>query len=388
MKHKHKILYIHEEAEEIGGGGVSIYNLVANLDRSRFDPIIMCPENWKLKNDLERLNIQFVRHFLPSWTKGKNIPFIIPSVLRLIRLIKREGICLIFHCGFMTNPYSFLATRIISIPTVCRLFGYDAEKKWHMTAYFVRYATSYVLPSHYCAPLLEKVGLDKKKMNVIHIGLKKDEYVNEISKIQARELLNISRESPVIGQISRIVPNKGLEYLIQAVGSLKNTFPDVKCYIVGEISKSIKDPRTLSYYHHLESLIEQLNLKNNVFFTGFVDNKTKKHYLVAFDIFILASVFEDYGMVLLEAMASGRPVVASHTGGIPEIVEHGVTGILVPPAEALALARGVSKLLNSPEGIVRMGIEGRKRFESQFTIEKEVSEHQKFYESLLTCDQK
>jgi glycosyltransferase involved in cell wall biosynthesis len=388
MSHKHKIMYIHEEAEEIGGGGVSIYNLVANLDRSRFDPIIMCPENWKLKKDLERLDVKFVRHFLPSWTKGKNIPLIIPSVLRLIRLIKKEGVCLIFHCGFMTNPYSFLATRFIPVPTVCRLFGYDAEKKWHMTAYFVRYATRYVLPSHFCAPLLVGVGLDIKKMNVIHIGLKKDDYVNEISKTRARELLNIDRESPVIGQMSRIVTNKGLEYLIQAVGHLKNTFPGIRCYIIGETSKGVKDPRTLGYYKNLENLIRQLNLEENVIFTGFVDHKTKKLYLSAFDIFVLASVFEDYGMVLLEAMASGRPVVASQTGGIPEIVENGVTGILVPPADPLALSNGVSKLLNFPKEIERMGMEGRKRFESKFTIEKEVEKHQTFYESLLKCNRK
>jgi glycosyltransferase involved in cell wall biosynthesis len=101
------------------------------------------------------------------------------------------------------------------------------------------------------------------------------------------------------------------------------------------------------------------------------------------DLFVCPSLYEGFGIAIVEAMAAGRPVVASNTGGIPEIVADGDTGLLVPPGNPTALAEAIASLLSDPARARAMGARGRQRVRERFLVETAVQRHQKLYESLL-----
>jgi glycosyltransferase involved in cell wall biosynthesis len=101
------------------------------------------------------------------------------------------------------------------------------------------------------------------------------------------------------------------------------------------------------------------------------------------DVFVLPSAYEGFGISIIEAMAAGRPVVATAVGGIPDIVVHGETGLLVPPADPAALASAVDTLLTNPRKAATFGARGRERASERFSIEAVVRRHAELYESLL-----
>ena len=122
-------------------------------------------------------------------------------------------------------------------------------------------------------------------------------------------------------------------------------------------------------------------MSDHIVFTGFCDDVYP--LLSMMDVFVLASTSEGFGIVLLEAMALCRPVVATSVGGIPEIVIHGQTGLLVKANDSLGLARTISHLLTNREQAVAMGKRGRERVETYFSIRSEIAKLESLYAELL-----
>jgi glycosyltransferase involved in cell wall biosynthesis len=118
------------------------------------------------------------------------------------------------------------------------------------------------------------------------------------------------------------------------------------------------------------TLAETLNIRDYVRFLGFIEHDEMPQHYAQADLFVLPSRRESFGLVLAEAMACGLPVVATTAGAIPEVVEDGVTGVLVPPDDPRALAKAINSLLSDPERMNAMDINGRKRVEEHFTWDK------------------
>lgn len=135
----------------------------------------------------------------------------------------------------------------------------------------------------------------------------------------------------------------------------------------------------------LEARARDLGLNGAVRFLGAVPRAAS--FLPHFDVFVLSSVWEGMSNSLLEAMAAGRPVVATRVGGNPEVVVDGETGLLVPPRDPRALADAVLRLLGDPALAGRLGEAARRRVESQFTLEQMVSRMQELYDQLLARKQ-
>lgn len=137
--------------------------------------------------------------------------------------------------------------------------------------------------------------------------------------------------------VCRLVRRKGLEHLVHAVGDLRDTGAELE--IVGSGQQ----------YEHLASLIDGLGLADRVKLTGYVPRERLADHYNAADIFVLPSISESFGQVLLEAMSTGLPVVASRVGGIPEFVEHGAGGLLIEPGSREAIVGAVRQLAAEPE---------------------------------------
>ena len=159
--------------------------------------------------------------------------------------------------------------------------------------------------------------------------------------------------------VARLVPQKGLDILMGATAVLAAHGLDIRLVMVGS------GPQDAA----LRAKVDQLGLHDRVRFEGAVGQDDMAGYFAAADVFCLPSFAEGVPVVLMEAMATGRPVVATRVAGVPELVEDGVSGLLVPPGSTAELARALEQLAASPEQRLRFGIAGRRRVEQDFDAE-------------------
>jgi glycosyltransferase involved in cell wall biosynthesis len=170
--------------------------------------------------------------------------------------------------------------------------------------------------------------------------------------------------------VGRLAEHKGLEYLIR---SAKNV--DAKYLIVG--SGEMR--------HKLAEDVKQLGLSDKVFFSGRVSSTELPKYYAASDVFVLSSVarLEAFGLVIAEAMSSGKPVIVSDIPGVREVITDNVEGVLVPPMDEKTLSEKISILLSNPEMRKSMGEKGRKKAEEKFSWDKVIVEIEKVYEEVI-----
>ncbi len=180
----------------------------------------------------------------------------------------------------------------------------------------------------------------------------------------------------VVGTVAHLSPEKGLRYLVEAAAMIPSVQSRLNFVIVG-------DGKCRS---ELESLVQGKGLSHCFNFTGFQDSTV--HLTRTFDMFVLPSLSEGLSSAILTAMACSLPVIATNVGGIPELVKNGVTGLLVPPADPRSLAQAIQQLLGDPEGAFQMGLQGRKRAEEHFTLQRKIVETEQLCYSLLSSAKK
>lgn len=183
-------------------------------------------------------------------------------------------------------------------------------------------------------------------------------------------------QRPVLLLVGRLEPQKGIDVLLRAL-SLMNQY-QITLRIVGY------GPYEAEY----QALARTLGLSERVEFTGFVAPEAMPEVYCAADLFVLPSRGESFGLVLAEAMAANLPVVASRTGAIPEVIEDGQTGILVPPDDPSALAQALDSILTDPSRSRAMGMTGRARVEAKFTWPRIADRVAELYEQVLSLARK
>src|SRR5688572_19672148 len=178
---------------------------------------------------------------------------------------------------------------------------------------------------------------------------------------------------PTIGVVARLAPQKGHRVLFDALPAVRAAIPEVYARLVGheELSKAAE----------LHAYAVERGVDDLVWFEGFRSDIAQ--VMADLDVFVLPSLWEGFGLVLLEAMAAGRPVVASAVGPIPEIVVDGVTGLLVPPGDPAALAEGIIRLLRDPDLAAAFGRAGRARVERELRVDTMVARTESLYDELL-----
>jgi glycosyltransferase involved in cell wall biosynthesis len=167
-----------------------------------------------------------------------------------------------------------------------------------------------------------------------------------------------------IGLVGRISPWKGQDIFIRAAALLKEKHPEARFEIIGATMFAER-----GYEGQLLRLRNELNVNDTVAFAGFVENVPAR--IAELDIVVHASTTgEPFGQVIIEGMAEQKPVVATNGGGVPEIVQDGITGLLVPMGDALRMAEAIDYLLTHPDEATEMGIRGKERVQTHFTIQK------------------
>jgi glycosyltransferase involved in cell wall biosynthesis len=182
-----------------------------------------------------------------------------------------------------------------------------------------------------------------------------------------------AQTAPVIGAACRLVPVKGLIHLIGAIALLREEFPLLRLEIAGEGPER----------RVIETEAEALGIRDSVKLMGW--RRDLEPLFAGWDIFVLPSLDEALGIVVLEAMAAAVPVVASAVGGLPEVVEEGCTGWLVPPAQPRALAERLRSLLVDPGLRCAMGAAGRERVRQRFSIQAMADAVAAIYDEVMSA---
>jgi glycosyltransferase involved in cell wall biosynthesis len=211
-------------------------------------------------------------------------------------------------------------------------------------------------------------GVPPAKIEVVHYGLAAAAFAGMARRGSLRAELGLSDE-PLIGFVGRMATPKGVDVLLRAIGEVGRIIPHAHLALAG-------DGRLM---REMRALAGALGLTNTHFLGWRGDIAS---IMADVDVLAVPSRSEGFGLVVLQAMALSRPVVASRVTALPEIVEHGQTGMLVPPDDPASLAHALSDVLLSPERGAAMGRAGRSRLEQEFTLERMASRTAQVYRDI------
>jgi glycosyltransferase involved in cell wall biosynthesis len=364
------------EKNRIGGVQTYIYNLTKVL--SKFEKIelhVVVMGNQYKTLSYKNMSIHIIRRI------GTPLSDTILNVYPLIRKIKELNPDII-HCHNAFPPYS-LATLTMKkrYPVLFNVLGLVEKEKDYL------WPKKKDIPKKICYPFIEKIVYNnlqnivvltpyvervvrqiisdsQHKFYVIPAGVDSDFFI-EHKREQKDRLL----------YVGVIEPRKGILDLLKALSLVKTKKPNVNLHIVGKIKSHI-------YYQQLSDYIKNNKLSSMVSLCGQLSKKEIINEYKETSIFVFPSYEESFGIVLLEAMATGTPVIASSVGGIPYVVQHKITGCLVGKGDVEDLAKNILLLLNNEKERNRMGLNGVK-LAKKFTWESIGRQTYKCYEEVI-----
>ncbi|HLQ77553.1 MAG TPA: glycosyltransferase [Terriglobia bacterium] len=356
----------------IGGTERQFVQLVQQIDLNRFDLHVGCFEQ--------------AGSFLP-FIESRGVPleeFRIRNLYspatwqaqwRFARYLRERQIHIVHSYGFYPNFFAVPAARLAGVPVVIASIRDTGEvlspAKRRVQKAICRMATCVLANADAVRDRLVLDGYDAGKITVIRNGIATHSFNRQEHDSPIRREFGIPDDVPVLLAVSRLNELKGIPYLLKALPMVLERYPKVRLLVVGDGAQRST----------LEKFTEMMGLNGSVVFTGF--RLDVSNLLREASISVLPSLSEGLSNVLIESMAAGVPVVATDVGGNPEVVQDGVTGILVPPRNPNALARAILQMLDDPGLAECMGKVGVLRIQHRFSIDRALHETEHLYSSLL-----
>lgn len=368
---KIKILYLITGLKT-GGAEIVLYNLIRNINKRKFDPVVV--SIIPIAEIGKKIQDSGIR-ILSLSTKFKYNPFIF---FKLISILKREEPQILHSFLFHSILLGRIVGKIYKVPIIISSIhseyvgGFLRNRLLQITDNLDDVVT--IVSQKAAETMIISKILSTNKLLVIYNGIDLNKFIFQDKKTreEIREELNLKKDDKVLISVARLFEAKGYPYLIEAIKILKKKYLDIKLLILGEGKEKNK----------LEEQIRDSNLEKNISLLGRKENVSD--YLNASDIFVLASLWEALGCVILEAMACGLPVIATNVGGIPEIIEDNVSGFLVSSKNPEALAQKIDYLLGLDEQKrLELGNRGRKIIEEKFSLDRMVESYENLYYELL-----
>jgi glycosyltransferase involved in cell wall biosynthesis len=385
-----RVLYL-QSTSEIGGSDVSLSRIIESLDKTRFHPHVVLPSDGPLVEKLKEHGCEVI--LLPEMLKlttrkgkGYLLRFLLnyPNAVRKIFNIIRANQIDLVHTNDLHNLYGFLAAWLARRAHVwhVRVIVVQSELLRRVELFLARhFADRVVVTSNAVAEMFANgTGVLPSHLVKISNGVSVERYHPSNDGQQVFADLGIGPDVPLVGIVCRLDQWKGVDTFLQAAAICGQEFPHARYVVVGGPIEGQG-----AYAEELMRMSEALGLKDVVHFTGwrYQPADMPKVY-AALSVLVLASSWpEPFGLVLLEAMATGRPVVATNHGGPTEICVEGETGFLVPPRNPEKMAEAILALLRHPEQARTMGAAGRKRVEQLYDQRKCVRKLEALYDEIL-----
>lgn len=356
---KIKIVQVIADSD-LGGGPKHVLGILKNINKKKFDCFLICPEGSLagFARDIKGVKI-ITTKFGSKFNLASS--YAIYNNLHKIQSLGHPFSPMIVH--FHGARAGFLGRLILPKHIVTVYTEHSIDQNFHIRSKFNEFVQKKIL-----AKLNQRTGLviavsssvqqylintklsPADRTVILANGIDLDNFGIESEK----KKINAGTKHPVIGSIGNLNHQKGFQYLIRAMALVVKVYPLATLEIVGDGPERKK----------LEGIVHDLKLEYHVTFLGKRINIEK--HLVDFDIFVLPSISETFGLVLLEAMKAGVPIVATKVGGITDVVEDGRSGLLVKARDAHVIAKEIIKILESPvlaAKLKRNGLERVKRYD-------------------------
>ena len=374
LQKPHPILYLHHRVQ-IAGAERSLLALIRRLDRESFRPSFVIPSEGEFAQALREEGVSVT--FCPfSSFKTFRWDRVVKTVQRLEQIVSRLNPHLLHGNTPRANLYAGWIGRQRGIPVV-----WHARNLIYGRMFDIERTLSFIPQRIVCnsQAIRERFrgrgGFDSRILT-ISSGVELSEFRPDLDDGRIRREFNV-KENPLVALVARLGVGKGHETFLRASQKVVLQFPNARFLIIGRAEDEEDQKREV----YLKRLVDELSLVSHVIFTGY--RRDMPSLMAAITLLVVATEAEPFGRVILEAMASARPVVGTETGGTPELVREGQTGLLIPPLDPEAMARAMIRLLKNPEEAKRMGENGRRRVETEFSQEAHVQKIQALYHSLL-----
>jgi glycosyltransferase involved in cell wall biosynthesis len=365
MTKPHTVLVVSNHGEIVGGGEISLLGFLMKLDRSEWVPIAVVPSEGVVSARCRAMGIE--THVVPFPRLSRPGVSMLRSVSMLTGLIRQTGVRLLHANGSRAMFYAGLAGRIKRRPVLWHVR--IAERDRLLDRFLARLACRIIVCSRAVGCRFD--WATPGKVQCVYNGVDLTEFSPRQPAQALRQSLALSRNGPVVMSVGRFVHFKGYAHLLETAYLVRKAMPEVQWVLVGD--GELKGT--------LEAQCRRLGLAEDVHFLGWRDDIPE--LLALCNLFVLPSLGEHFGRVLIEAMAMEKAVVATDAGGVPEVVVHGETGLLVPPGQPKEMADAVVDIVKDPARAARLGKAGRKRVEAEFDITKDVHAIEAIYVEVL-----
>ena len=364
-----RVLYLDSSEGIFGGGQISLLELLAHVDRGKYHPLVYVGEKGRLEEELVKLGIECQILAMPA-VRRMNLLSFFRGMREIFKYARRKGVTLIHSNTSRASLYAGPVAKMLGIPLIWQVRIPHPDR-------FLDRLIFPLSPRIITVSQAVKNRFDrfkKDKVNTIYNGVDTKKFSPGPAPDDIKARFGIAGDEVVIGTVGRLSPEKGLEHLIAGLGKLVGEYPQLKILFVGNGNDA--------YRLTLQKKAEELQVRPNIIFVGFW--KDIPQIMRVLDIFCLPSLTEGFNRSLLEAMACAVPLVATDVGGNSELVQDKQNGLLVPPGSPDALASAIKELLKDKTKAAKMGQEGRKFVEKNFSIETNVRKTEAIYAELIS----
>jgi glycosyltransferase involved in cell wall biosynthesis len=378
---KTRRLHVLTLTDQLGIGGAErlAAQTIAGLDRERFERTLCLTRELMPSNRSEDYARATIAEMKSAGVRvirlNRRSKLHLPAWGPLFSFIRKRRVDVLHAHKFGANVSGTIIGRLTRVPVVIA-----HEHTWSFEGEPLRRFLDRELIARGCDAFIAVSREDRRKMIEIE-GITPEDIVfvpNGIapppspSGRDVRQELGIDPSDPVLGTVCSIRPQKALDVLIRSAAILREEFPRLRLLVVGEGDSA----------PYLK-LIDELDLRDTVTLTGI--RQDVPDVLQAIDVAVSSSDFEGSPLAVMEYMAAGKPVVATAVGGVPDLIDDGVHGFLVPPQDSEALAAATAQLLRDADRAAEMGERGRVRRELEFSLDTTVKTLEDLYERLYAA---
>lgn len=376
-----RVLYF-SDAHTLGGAEEYLYLLMEGLDRRRFDIRFACTDENALQPLIARLrSLPITVRTLSDRDAATTDRASWRNITMFWRFFRSQRVDIV-HFN-LPHPFAcripILAARLAGVPVLVatnHLPTLSPQAYTWKGRLLLRLAgrclDMTIVESEINRRLaLDNLHLDPTKTHTIYHGIDVSRFDRAFDRMALRREFGLGSQAVIIGTVGRLTAQKAHDVFLRAAMLIKRRSPQARFLIVGD--GELRE--------RLERQARDWGLSGDVHFTGY--RRDVPALLSLFDVFVLSSRFEGLPLSILEAMAAGKPVVATRVDGVPEAVVDGETGWLVPPGDAEVLADRILALIENPQRARMMGAAGRRRVESLFRKERMVAQTERLYVQLI-----